>query len=56
MKCKLTVSFLLDEEDADASEIELESQLSDLLNGSRNTTVSSFEIVESLELEEEDDV
>ena len=55
MKCRVVVSFMLDEDDADMAEIELESQLSDLINQTRNTTVQGFEVVESQEIEEEED-
>lgn len=54
MKCKVVVSFLLDEDDSDMAEIELESHLSDLINNAR-TTISSFEVVATYEIEEEDD-
>jgi hypothetical protein len=54
MKCRVTVSFILDEEEADMAEIELESQLSDLMENSR-TNIMFFDIIDVQELEEEDD-
>ena len=54
MKCKLTVNFILNEEEADMAEIELESHLSDLITQC-GSVVESFEIIESVEIEEDEE-
>ena len=54
MKCRITVSFLMNEDDTDMAEIELESQLSDLMN-TTHTTLDTYEIINVAEIEEEDD-
>ena len=53
MKYRITVSFLIDEEDPEMAEVELESQLADMVNIS-STTIREFEILEVDELDEED--